>query len=94
MLVRAMASAYSATKGASLFITGMTGYLVRYGYMEREVVNKGDPLLLGAWLCMAFAGVYWQVSAGFRLPFPVNLLLLPLTIAENVLAGVVGSQNM
>jgi hypothetical protein len=94
MLVRVMASAYSATKGSSIFITGLTGYLVRYGYVRNDHVQKGGPLFLVAWLGIAFCGVYWQVSSGFRLPFPVNVVLFPITIAEKLLVGLVGSKSL
>lgn len=31
---------------------------------------------------LALLGLWFQLSAGFRVPFPLNILLLPFSIAE------------
>ena len=37
---------------------------------------------------LALVGFYWQLSNGFRLPFPLNFFLLPVTVLESVLGYV------
>ena len=40
---------------------------------------------------LAVMGFLWQLRMGFSLPFPINLLFLPLSIFEWILVNVVGS---
>jgi hypothetical protein len=41
---------------------------------------------------LAALGLYFQLSRGFSLPFPLNLLLLPVTVAEYFLIWIVGAK--
>lgn len=90
VLMRAVTSVFAAMRGSSLFITGVCAYLTRYGYVNRNVFNEGNPLLVATWSLLALLGIYWQVSSGFSLPFPLNVILLPVTVAENALILAVG----
>ncbi len=40
---------------------------------------------------LSACGLWFQLKMGFRLPFPVNLLLLPVTVFEYVLVWLVHS---
>ena len=39
---------------------------------------------------LAFFGVWWQISHGFGVPFPLNLVTWPISIVETLLASIVG----
>ena len=87
--MRVTTSMFAAIRGSSLFITGICGYLVRYEYVGKEIF-EGNPLLVIAWAILAFLGWTWQLSSRFSLSFPLNILLLPLTILEHALMFAVG----
>jgi hypothetical protein len=72
----------------------VSAYLVRHNHVDRGAVKSGEPLLVVAWGSIALFGFYWQASSGFSLHFPLNILLLPVTILEKVLVGVVGSKTV
>jgi hypothetical protein len=44
----------------------------------------------GLQLCLAALGVTCQLRSNFAVPFPINLLLLPLTAFDASLAAAVG----
>lgn len=88
--MRAVTSVFAAMRGSSLFVTGVCAYLTRYGYVGPNIFKEGNPLLVCAWGLLALIGIYWQVSSGFSVPFPLNLILLPVTIAENAVILAVG----
>lgn len=88
--MRAVTSIFSAMRGSSLFITGVCGYLVRHKYVGPNVFNEGNPGIVAAWGLLAVIGMYFQISIGFKLPFPLNLILLPVTVAENLVILAVG----
>ena len=44
------------------------------------------PLLWALVYAVAAAGVGWQASTSFCVPFPLNVLLLPLSVAERFFA--------
>lgn len=88
--MRVMTSVFASIRGSSLFITGICGYLVRHQYVSRNVFQEGNPVLIAAWGLLAVIGLYWQVSSRFRLPFPLNVILLPVTIAEQLVIVAVG----
>lgn len=91
ILLRAVTSIFAAIRGSSLFITGVCGYLVRHGHVGHGIFKEGNPMLVGAWALLAVVGIYWQVSSKYRLGFPLNLLLLPVSIAEQVVVFAVGA---
>lgn len=91
ILMRAVTSVFAAMRGSSLFLTGLTAYLVRHGHVTSGTFQAGNPMMVAAWTVLAVLGVYSQISSRFSLPFPLNLLLLPLTIAEQVVVFAVGS---
>lgn len=91
ILMRAMTSMFAAMRGSSLFITGVCGYLVRYNYVGPNIFKEGNPLLVAGWGLLALTGMYWQVSSGFRVPFPLNILFLPIDIVEQAVIFAVGA---
>lgn len=91
VLLRAVTSVFAAMRGSSLFVTGMCAYLARHKYVRSDIFKQGNAILVGAWACLALFGIYWQVSMRFSLPFPLNLVLLPLSIAERVVVFMLGT---
>lgn len=89
--MRFVTSFFAAMRGSSIFISGAVHYLERHGYMQKDTLRPVRPLLVCAWAVLAGVGVYAQISANFRLPFPLNVLLLPLMVLEQVVVFVVGA---
>lgn len=89
-LARAVGAGYAAARGGHLLVGGLSAYAVRHGYMERGWMERGSLLACGVWGALVVLGAGWQMTNGFRLPFPLNLLLLPVSVVEALLVFVVG----
>ncbi|GAB0489364.1 hypothetical protein MMPV_000582 [Pyropia vietnamensis] len=89
-LARAVSAGYAAARGGHLLVGGLTAYAVRHGYMERGWMERGSLLAVGVWGALVVLGAGWQLINGFKLPFPLNLLLLPVSVVEALLVFVVG----
>lgn len=93
ILMRMMTSVFAALRGSSLFITGVCGYLVKHNHVEANIFKQGNIVLVGGWGILAAVGVYVQMSNRFSLSFPLNILLMPFTIAENAVIFAVGASS-
>ena len=80
---------YAALRGGEMFAEGLFGFLHGRGLLHKvkflaEVVEKPDETwadeILG--VSLAAAGFWYQLTAGFSLPFPVNIVLAPLSFVE------------
>jgi len=89
-LSRLVGAGYAAMRGAYLFVGGVSGYAVRHGYVQRGWVERGSIPACVLWGGLVALGAGWQFGNGFRIPFPLNLLLLPVSIVEAMLVFVVG----
>ena len=92
MFIQQIISAfYSALRGGKLFSGGLFNIL--HDYAKKGVIlcpgvvgpdfdpeNSILDEIIG-WIIMSF-GLYYQLSTGFSLPFPFDLLLAPVTILE------------
>merc|ERR1719161_1490225 len=84
---------YSGLRGGRMFANGLFGLIEEYGYMEKLpdfLVSKPyDPEKTYAdeavMYPLAAMGFYFQITSGFTLPFPLNLIFLPLSIIEWIL---------
>lgn len=87
-LQRAMSSYHSAISGGIMFGRHILGYLSGINMISKEHKDNHN---LAAFLgyVAAFCGIYFQISYGFRLPFPLNVLLFPFTILEYALVWIV-----
>lgn len=94
MLMRVTSSVFSSMRGSSLLVTGLAAYGVRHNYVNKNVVEAGKPTMALAWGVLAVLGFYCQASAGFRLSFPFNIILFPVTCFENFLILAVGSKTV
>eukprot|EP00760_Papus_ankaliazontas_P035334 PhM_4_TR7747/c0_g1_i1/m.49918 len=83
-LQRVISAFHSAMRGGQMFASCLATYLKTHRDIDlsANVVN-------GLALAASVMGFLWQLNHGFSVPFPLNLLLLPVTIAEWILVTVV-----
>ena len=90
MVQRVISALHSAIRGSEMALSGICAYLKRHNHIK-EIPLPGSALWFGLHVGLAVVGFSWQFRMGFSLPFPINLLFLPLSIFEWVLTNVVGS---
>jgi len=79
---------YSGLRGGRLFADAVCEILIEKGWMEKlpfvSVPFKADESYLDELLgySMAAFGFLFQLVSGFGLPFPLNIIFLPLTLIE------------
>jgi len=76
---RVISAFYSSIRGAQMFTIGLITCLVRNGYPSWD---QGSIAFVGITAIIAWTGFYWQLQSGFSLPFPLNVLLFPLSLLE------------
>ena len=80
---RVLVSFHSAVRGAQILSFGVLGWMKVLGMLEGDflvLANSGYATLAGVGI--ALTGFGWQIRNGFQLPFPLNILLLPVTLIE------------
>eukprot|EP00928_Gymnodinium_smaydae_P082198 TRINITY_DN65592_c0_g1_i1.p1 TRINITY_DN65592_c0_g1~~TRINITY_DN65592_c0_g1_i1.p1 ORF type:complete len:383 (+),score=30.69 TRINITY_DN65592_c0_g1_i1:64-1149(+) len=85
---RVLSAVHSGLRGGLLFARSMLSFLHSQGWRLWGLI-PADPDCtiideIGGW-SLAAAGIYWQFSHNFHAPFPLDILLSPLTIGEYVL---------
>lgn len=81
--IQRMISAYhSSVRGAQLFARGVLHYMVRRGYLQANAVDETGRFFNIFIFVFAFVGFWNQFMTGFSLPFPLNILLIPVRMAE------------
>jgi len=86
---RVISAYYSAMRGGLMAARNVLEYCSKMGFFS---INPEDTIIDEvAGYSLAAIGLYWQVSAGFQLYFPLNLLLLPATMAEWALLWLINS---
>ena len=79
-LQRIISAFHSAMRGGTMFSRNVLEYLDRMNYVHlRSEDTHADEI---AGYAVAALGLWFQLSSGFTLPFPLNVLLLPFTLAE------------
>jgi len=79
---------YSGLRGGRLFADAVCSILIERGWMEKlpcvSKPFKQEDTHLDEVICylIAAAGFSFQLFSGFSLPFPLNLIFLPLTMIE------------
>jgi hypothetical protein len=83
---------YSGLRGGKMFAEGAFGLLAEHGILKKfpdSLVPDKEPFnpdttyvdeIIG--YPLAAGGFYFQIVHGFELPFPLNVIFLPLTIIE------------
>ena len=81
--IQRMISAYhSSVRGAQLFARGVLHYAVRRGYLQSNAIDETGRFFNIFIFVFAFVGFWNQFMTGFSLPFPLNILLIPVRMAE------------
>jgi len=91
ILQRIMSAIHCSLRGAFLFVSSSQDALVKLGYISSPVLEKDSTLFSGAVMLLALIGFLSQASYGFGLPFPLNLLFLPVYVLEFVITQMIGS---
>lgn len=88
LLQQFISAVYSGLRGGKMFADGAIGMLIDTGYIARvpgvslpfdHTKSYFDELIT---YTVAAAGIGFQFSTGFALPFPLNLVFLPLNCIE------------
>lgn len=86
---RVISSVQSAIRGGLLFSRRLLKFLKEKGYFTSY--NEDDYFDEALGWFVAVIGIYFQISVGFGLPFPLNILLFPLNIIENYITWAVSN---
>ena len=73
---------HSSSRGAQLFARGTLSYVVRHKYLKPSAVDEKGKVFNLFIVVFGFVGFWSQFWSGFNLPFPLNILLLPVRLAE------------
>ena len=93
-LQRVIISFHSALRGSNMFVDGCVRVAIdRNIIKEGQLPPRDSARYHGVTYIFAAFGFLWQLRSGFGLPFPLNMLLFPVTILENCLTLVVGTWN-
>eukprot|EP00227_Mantoniella_beaufortii_P013801 CAMPEP_0197581922 /NCGR_PEP_ID=MMETSP1326-20131121/5287_1 /TAXON_ID=1155430 /ORGANISM="Genus nov. species nov., Strain RCC2288" /LENGTH=361 /DNA_ID=CAMNT_0043145901 /DNA_START=35 /DNA_END=1120 /DNA_ORIENTATION=+ len=77
-----MSAFHSSARGAQLFARGVLAYAVRHKYLQPTAVDEKGRFFNLFIVAFGFLGFWSQFWSGFALPFPLNLLLLPVRLVE------------
>ena len=86
-LQRLVSSVHSAIRGGLMFSRNIMEYTTIMGIYQIDHENSILDELIG--YGVAALGVLFQLSIRFVIPFPFNILLLPLTILDRLLMWMV-----
>lgn len=82
-LQRILSAVHSALRGGLMCSRNVIEYLGKLGVAH---INHEETVLDEvAGYALAALGLYFQLSSGFRLPFPLNIILFPLSMVEYLL---------
>jgi hypothetical protein len=87
-LQRIISAFHSSIKGGLMFSRNILEYLSKMGIYHLDHENTYIDEIVG--VAVAMLGLIFQLRYGFRLPFPLNLLLFPFSIMEWMLMWMVG----
>jgi hypothetical protein len=74
-------------RGGLMFSRNIIEYLTEMKYINLK--HEDTMIDEFAGYALAAVGLYFQLAFGFGLPFPLNILLLPFTIAEYLLVAII-----
>lgn len=87
-LNRVISGFHSAIRGGHLVVTNLILLGQKHGYAADIEPTSSKATALA--FLVAGMGFYWQLSNAFGLPFPLNVLFLPLSILEWFIEFAVG----
>ena len=78
-----------------MFSKNLLSYLVDMGVLKEHHINSAYIPYIDTVLgySVALLGLWFQLSYGFALPFPLNVLLFPFTILEYALVWMVNNSH-
>ena len=86
---------HAALRGSNMFLNGIVHICVERGYIKKAMV---PPKASARWnaivYILAAIGFMYQAKAGFSVPFPLNLVLWPISILEFTLKMLIGTYGM
>ena len=82
---RVMSSFHSATRGSQMMLKGAKKQLTAMGKPVPGILQEKNPNYKFIATGLAVLGFVLQLYMGFGVPFPLNLLLLPVTMLEHFL---------
>jgi hypothetical protein len=77
---RIMSAFHSAIRGGHMFSKNVLEYLSKMGYVQIKHEDTYLDEIIG--YAVAVIGLWFQLSLGFSLPFPLNILLFPFKFLE------------
>jgi hypothetical protein len=77
---RVISAYHSAIRGGHMFAGNLFEYLDKQGIIHIDVNNSYLDEIIG--YGMALLGLWFQLSSGFTLFFPLNVILFPFTLLE------------
>jgi len=87
---RVVSAVHSAIRGGLMCGKGVVNFLHEKGYLKASDEHTYMDEAIG-WM-IAAAGLIFQWTMGFRAPFPLNILLLPVSIVEWIIIWSVSAQ--
>jgi hypothetical protein len=84
---KVVSSVQSAIRGGLIFSRSILKYLNDKGYIQFNDEESYLDEIIG-WI-IAFYGIFFQLNSFFILPFPLNILLFPITMFENWLMWII-----
>ena len=93
LVQQAITAYHSATRGAQLLVRGLLTYLVRHKYLSPNAIDEKGTVFNLTIFVIATTGFWTQIMYGFKLPFPLNILLIPVRLAEFGLRLCVGTMS-
>jgi len=93
LVQQAITAYHSATRGAQLFVRGILTYLVRHNYLSPNAIDEKGTVFNLSIFILAMTGFWTQIMYGFKLPFPLNILLIPVRLLEFSLRVAVGTMS-
>jgi len=80
MLSRIIATCHSSMIGGLMASRALLSLASQQGWVKVKVDESLVDEVAGWALCVV--GAYFQLSSGFSLPFPLNIVLLPISVVE------------
>lgn len=87
---RIISAFHSAIRGGTMFSRNILEYLDRMNWVHIRADDTQLDEIVG--YIVAALGLWFQLSSGFSLPFPLNLILLPASLAEWFLMWLVNAK--
>jgi len=81
---RVISSFHSAVRGTQILAIGVEGWMAANSMLQGNFDGYTAYFQMFG-MALAVSGVFYQISRGFLLPFPLNIILFPFMVLEWVL---------